>query len=90
MSSASDTPTGLLYVVRDESSSDWYPLVTQHDVIVLTENGVYRNRNQLPQCRQVYALANDCTARAVEPWAAVIDHDTWVSLSLECQQVVRI
>ncbi|MBD1388552.1 hypothetical protein IC617_03845 [Neiella sp. HB171785] len=90
MSSVSDRPIALLYVIRDEISGNWLDLVTEDDVIVLVENGVYRQQSQLPPISRIYALTSDCSARSVEPRAQIIDHGQWVDLSLRCQHIIRI
>ncbi len=87
MSSASKT----LFIIRDATSCDWFPLVSPRDAVLLVENGVYRGRQLLPaQCELIYQLVSDCAARSVLPTFDLIDHASWVKLCCEFHNTVRI
>lgn len=86
MSFASNT----LYLVRDNTSSDWMNYVTPSDALLLIEDGVYRSANALPESVKVFTLASDAKARAVTGQGELIDHEKWVTLALQFSKTVRL
>ena len=89
----SSESNGILYIIRDPYSDDWFDLITPADALLLVEDGMYRQFSQLPRGACCYALRSDAEARNqtyVPTEITLIDHNESVLLSLSYQQMIRL